>query len=261
MEVLGPVRLVVGDLDTATSFYERAIGLATLERDGDAAVLGPAGGQSLVQLVGRPEAPPRPPRTTGLFHLALLVPSRPALARALRRVVDSGARLTGASDHLVSEALYLHDSEGNGIELYHDRPRDEWHYERGELQMATLPLDLEGLLAELPAGPDAGMEAATRMGHVHLNVADLGAAERFYVDELGFDVTVRSYPGALFVSTGGYHHHIGLNTWAGRGAPAPPPGARGLDAFAVAPPRGERGRRVRDPSGNGVALLDTPRPG
>jgi catechol 2,3-dioxygenase len=95
------------------------------------------------------------------------------------------------------------------------------------------------------------------MGHVHLNVADLDAAERFYVGELGFDVTVRSYPGALFVSTGGYHHHIGLNTWAGRGAPAPPPGARGLDSFAVVPPRGERGRRVHDPSGNGVALVDS----
>jgi catechol 2,3-dioxygenase len=260
MDVLGPVRLVVADLDSVARFYERATGLSILDRDGDVTALGPAGGEALVELVGRPDAPARLPRTTGLFHLAMLVPSRTALARALRRVVDAGAGLSGASDHLVSEALYLHDAEGNGIEIYRDRPREEWRYEDGELQMATLPLDLRALLAELPAGPDPGMDPATLMGHVHLNVADLEAAERFYVGELGFDVMVRSYPGALFVSAGGYHHHIGLNTWAGPGAPAPPPGARGLDRFAVTPPRGEGGRVVRDPSGNGVALVDGRRP-
>jgi catechol 2,3-dioxygenase len=257
MDVLGPVRLLVADLDPAVSFYERAIGLTELERDGAVAALGPRGGEPLVELVGRPDAPPRPSRSTGLFHLALLVPSRPELARTLRRVVDAGARLSGASDHLVSEALYLHDTEGNGIELYRDRPRDEWRYEQGELQMATLPLDLEGVLAELPVGDDHGMDAATRMGHVHLNVADLEEAERFYVGELGFDVTVRGYPGALFVSSGGYHHHIGLNTWAGRGAPPPPPGARGLESFVVTPPRGDGTGLVADPSGNGVALRAT----
>jgi catechol 2,3-dioxygenase len=152
-------------------------------------------------------------------------------------VVASGWRLSGASDHLVSEALYLSDPEGNGIELYRDRPRHDWEIVDGGLRMATLPLDLDSLLAEPGAGdPDTGMAAGTRLGHVHLQVADLAAAEAFWVDALGFDVTVRGYPGALFVSTGGYHHHVGLNTWAGVGAPSPPAGSRGLVRFELVLP-------------------------
>jgi catechol 2,3-dioxygenase len=230
---MGPVRLTVADLDRTRAFYERAIGLRPLEGDGEAARLG-AAGTPLVELVERPDAPPRPRGTTGLFHLALLVPSRSELARALERVARAGRSFTGASDHLVSEALYLLDPEGNGIEIYRDRPREEWRRADGELEMATLPLDLEGLMGELPAaGGDEGMPAGTRMGHVHLQVADLGAAEGFYHGLLGFDVTVRGYPGALFVSAGGYHHHIGLNTWAGEGAPPPPSGARGLRRLQI----------------------------
>jgi catechol 2,3-dioxygenase len=150
------------------------------------------------------------------------VPTRADLARTLRRVADSRWPLSGASDHLVSEALYLADPEGNGIELYRDRPRDEWPRSAGSIEMATLPLDLESLLGE-PGGERAGtrMPAGTTLGHVHLQVADLGDAEAFWVDALGFDVTVRGYP-APFVSAGGYHHHVGLNTWAGVGAPSPP---------------------------------------
>ena len=237
---LGDVVLTVANADSQASFYRDAIGLRELRRDGEIVELGvPGSDEPLVTLVERPGAPPRPPRTTGLFHLALLVPDRAELARALRRVTEAGYRFTGASDHLVSEALYLHDLEGNGIEIYRDRPREEWSRVGGELQMATLPLDLDGVLASAPDGDTgAGMTSGTRIGHVHLQIASIPEAEGFYVGALGFDAMVRGYPGALFVSAGGYHHHLGLNTWAGEGAPAPPPDARGLRSFTVVLPAG-----------------------
>jgi catechol 2,3-dioxygenase len=272
----GAVRLNVADLDRAQRFYEHAIGLRVLDRAAEAVRLGAAGETAVVELVGRPDAPPRPPGTTGLFHLAILLPSRADLARALRRVTEAGWQFSGASDHLVSEALYLHDPEGNGIEIYRDRPREQWHFEDGQLQMDTLPLDLDSVLGELTAADTeaTGVPAETRIGHVHLNVAELSATEDFYAGLLGFDVTVRGYPGALFFSTGGYHHQIGANTWAGEGAPAPPPGSRGLHWFEIVLPgapelerMGQRLRaagfdpqregdalRVADPSGNGILL-------
>jgi catechol 2,3-dioxygenase len=232
---LGGVSLAVADLNAQVAFYKDAIGLREIRRDTDTVELGaPGTDATLVSLVRLPDAPRRPPRTTGLFHLALLVPSRTELARALHRVTGAGHRFTGASDHLVSEALYLDDPEGNGIEIYRDRPREEWTYEGGQLAMATLPLDLENVLAGVsPGDAGNGMAPETRIGHVHLQVADIPAAEAFYVDVLGFEPTVRGYPGALFVSAGGYHHHIGLNTWAGVGAPAPPAGSRGLRSFTI----------------------------
>jgi catechol 2,3-dioxygenase len=272
---MGPVRLVAGDLDMMTAFYARALGLEVLERDARHARLG-AGGAALVELLGHPDAPRRPPRTTGLFHLALLVPARADLAQVVHRVAGAGAGFSGASDHLVSEALYLDDPEGNGIEVYRDRPREEWRRgPAGELEMATLPIDLDGVLGSLPPGtPDEGMPPGTAVGHVHLQVRDTDEAEGFYAGGLGFDVTVRGYPGALFVAAGGYHHHLGLNTWGTRGAPAPPPGARGLDRFRIDLPtpgdvgaaaaRAERaghavsagpdGVVVADPSGNRALL-------
>jgi catechol 2,3-dioxygenase len=271
---LGAIRLRVGDLDRLRRFYEEAIGLRVLPGNGTVTALGVEDGRPLVELEADADALPRPPHTTGLFHLAILVPSRAQLARAIRRVAATGWRLGGASDHLVSEALYLSDPEGNGIELYRDRPRDEWPVSGGVLRMDTLPLDLGGLLAEGDEGSsDAGMPAGTTLGHVHLQVADLAAAERFWVDALGLDVTVRGYPGALFVSAGGYHHHVGLNTWAGAGAPRPPEGARGLARFEVVLPDSdavrEAGARLaavgpvelaedgvlaQDPSGNAVLV-------
>ncbi len=271
---MGPVRLTVSDLDRVRSFYRNAIGLAELGAEDGVARLG-SDGEALVELVGEPDASPRPRGTTGLFHLAILVPSRADLARALQRVAEAGWRLSGASDHLVSEALYLSDPEGNGIELYRDRPREEWPVRDGILQMDTLPLDLDGVLSELRREDAAApMPPGTRIGHVHLNVGDLAAAESFYSGGLGFDVTVRGYPGALFVSAGGYHHHLGLNTWAGEGAPPPPEGSRGLRRFEIVlrgaeqlaieegrlreagfEPRREDDRvLVSDPSGNPVAL-------
>jgi catechol 2,3-dioxygenase len=276
------VRLRVADLEREREFYERAIGLRALPDggDGDGVVRLGAGGVAAVELASSPAAPPRPPRTTGLFHLAILVPERPALAQSLARLVASGWRLTGASDHLVSEALYLNDPEGNGIEIYRDRPPSEWRYAGGELQMSTLPLDLDDLLAEAPGSepPDAEMPAGTRIGHVHLNVADVDRAEDFYGRLLGFDVTVRGYPGALFLSTGGYHHHIGVNTWAGPGAPAPPDDSRGLVWFeltvddpgtlqelrsrladaGISVEDTPAGIRTRDPSRNSVLITSAP---
>jgi catechol 2,3-dioxygenase len=270
---LGAIRLRVGDLERLREFYERTIGLRVLGDEDGVTAMG-ANGTALVELVGDPVAPPRPPRATGLFHLALLVPTRADLARTLRRVAGSGWRLSGASDHLVSEALYLSDPEGNGIELYRDRPREDWPTAGDSVEMATLPLDLGSLLAE-PGGEEAApqLPGGTTLGHVHLQVADLAAAEAFWVDALGLDVTARSYPGALFTSAGGYHHHVGLNTWAGVGAPSPPPGARGLVRFEVVLPaaaaveaaaerlgrativeRLERGVRAADPSGNAVLV-------
>jgi catechol 2,3-dioxygenase len=273
---MGAVRLVVADLDGVRDFYMGAIGLTELEqRDGVVRLGNDGSPEAIVELVGEPDAPPRPRGTSGLFHLAILVPSRADLARALQRVAEAGWRLSGASDHLVSEALYLSDPEGNGIELYRDRPREEWPVRDGVLQMDTLPLDLDGVLSELRReDADAPMPEGTRMGHVHLNVGDLTAAEAFYSGALGFDVTVRGYPGALFVSAGGYHHHLGLNTWAGEGAPAAPAGSRGLRQFEIRlpgdaqlaaeedrlrqagfePAREDGGVRVRDPSGNEVVL-------
>jgi catechol 2,3-dioxygenase len=273
---LGAVTLTVADLETQAAFYQDAIGLRELRRDRDTVELGAPGGGTLVVLVGRPDSSPRPPRTSGLFHLALLVPSRPELARALRRVTAAGHAFSGASDHLVSEALYLDDPEGNGIEIYRDRPREEWAYTDGRLQMATLPLDVEGVLASDPGAAESagGMPAGTRIGHVHLQVGSIPAADEFYVGALGFEPTVRGYRGALFVSAGGYHHHVGLNTWAGQGLPAPPAGSRGLQSFtivlssaaelartlAAAADAGAAvsddggGASVADPSGNRVVL-------
>ena len=271
---IGKVRLRVADVDGLAAFYERVLGLRAVDREGGVVRLGPEGGEQLVELEPAPGAPPAPGFSTGLFHVAVLVPDRAELARSLKRVADAGWRLTGASDHLVSEALYLNDPEGNGIEIYRDRPRDQWERDGGELRMATLPLDLQSILGELGPGEEAnGVAAGTTIGHVHLRVADIPAAGSFYNDGVGLDVTVRSYPGALFLSAGGYHHHLGLNTWQSEGAPPPPEGALGLDRYELVFPDeasrdeaadrlGERGDPLRlddgvlttDPSGNRVLL-------
>ena len=272
---IGKVRLRVADIDDLTTFYERVVGLLEVERDGELVRLGPEGGAPLIELVSAPGAPAAPSFSTGLFHLAILVPDRVELARSLQRVAGAGWRLTGASDHLVSEALYLRDPEGNGIEIYRDRPRDQWNRDNGELRMATLPLDLQDILDELGNGEQLanGMPAGTTMGHVHLQVADIPAAEGFYNGGIGLDVMVRSYPGALFLSAGGYHHHVGVNTWQSAGAPPPPEGALGLDRYelvlpdagdvdAAAERLGESGDPIRvdegvlatDPSRNRVLL-------
>ena len=274
---LGPVALTVSDIAASRQFYEHAIGLRAIDRDDGTVELTAQDGRPLVVLRGDSSAPPLNRRATGLFHLAILFPSRLDLAFALARLAEAKWPLDGASDHLVSEALYLSDPDGNGIELYRDRPRDEWRYDNnGALEMSTLPLDLRDLLGELTqaTGPQSTAAAGTTMGHVHLQVADIAEAEAFYNGVLGFDVTVRGYPGALFVSAGGYHHHIGLNTWHSAGSRPPAPGSVGLRHYEVELPDAAElavvlgrvhaagiettdvpgGTLVRDPSGNGVLL-------
>jgi catechol 2,3-dioxygenase len=277
---VGTVRLTVSDPPRVKAFYEQVLGLSATDEDDGRVVLGAPGGPALVELHGEASATARDPRSPGLYHLAVLMPDRQALAMALARVAAAGWPLSGASDHLVSEALYLSDPEGNGIEIYRDRPRDQWQVSDGKLAMATLPLDLENLLAELAGSSQVETQAPTgsRMGHVHLQVSDLGRAEEFYVGMLGFEVTVRGYPGALFVSAGGYHHHLGLNTWNSAGSPPAPRGVTGLRSFEVVLPTvAERekvlgrvreaglevrpeagGALVNDPFGNGGALVNDP---
>jgi catechol 2,3-dioxygenase len=242
---LGPVRLTVADLGRSRSFYEDALGLRARVLDRDTLALGSPAGTSppLVELRADASAPPLDRRATGLYHLAILVPSRVDLGHALLRLARSRWPLDGASDHLVSEALYLSDPDGNGIEIYRDRPRDQWRYDGAMLQMSTLPLDLRAIVSEAGAGRDldpAGesaihdtVPAGTVIGHVHLQVADLHEAEAFYNGVLGFDVVVRGYPGALFVSAGGYHHHLGLNTWHSAGSGPARPGSIGLRSYDV----------------------------
>ncbi|MBF6621599.1 MAG: VOC family protein [Patulibacter sp.] len=222
----GPVALNVADAATLATFYREALGLRERADDGATIRLGTAD-RDLVALHRAPDAVPAP-QAAGLFHLALLYPTRADLADAILRAGQAGARLDGASDHLVSEAVYLRDPEGNGIELYRDRDRDEWPADgEGRIAMDTLPLDVGDLLRAASDPVPPGVPGDTVVGHIHLQTADIVASRAFYADVLGFDVMVDSYPGALFVATDGYHHHIGLNVWNSRGRVAVP-GARGL---------------------------------
>ncbi len=245
--MIGGVHLRVSDLDRSLAFYTDLLGLDLLERAGDLATLG-AGGRALVEVRAVAGSVPRPRRSTGLYHFAVLVPGRADLGNALARLAAARWPLQGASDHGVSEALYLADPDGIGIEIYRDRPRDEWPVSGGALQMVSEPLDLRALLDAGVTGGDvpARVPAGTRMGHVHLQVRDLDEADAFYHGVLGFDVMQRMAPGALFVSAGGYHHHLGLNTWGVAGAPPPPDDSTGLQYFRIAMPDGAALRAMRD---------------
>jgi catechol 2,3-dioxygenase len=273
---VGQAALTVADLRRSEQFYTEVLGMRVLRRGDGTLTLTADDTTPLLELTDLAGARPKPARATGLYHFAVLVPSRLELARSLRRLAEMRYPLTGASDHLVSEALYLDDPDGNGIEIYRDRPRAEWPHAGGQLQMAVDRLDIDGVLGELEHDqrPWNGLDRQTRMGHMHLHVANLRQAEEFYSGVLGFDVIVRYGPSALFVSAGGYHHHLGLNTWAGVGAPPPPAGSAGLRWFAIRLPNAgaldqvvarvraagqaseptEAGLLLRDPSGNGVVL-------
>lgn len=237
---LGPVTLRVADAELVSRFYAGMLGYAVQPlSDRLLAVLPPDSSIPHFLLEWDPAAPPRPERAPGLYHAAVLLPARVELARILRHLVEYRWPLAGASDHGVSEALYLSDPEGNGLEIYADRPREQWpRSPREVVAMTTVPLDVRDLLRELEASPDSWrhMPATARIGHVHLQVSSLELAERFYVELLGFEVTQRSYPGALFVAAGSYHHHLGLNIWHSRRADPAPPGCRGLVRFAVVVP-------------------------
>ena len=219
---LGAVRLQVSDLERSLGFYESILGLRVLRRDASSATLGPMGDETpLVRLHEWRGARPVPRRGRhGLFHYAILLPDRAALGRLIGHLAEARVHV-GASDHLVSEALYLSDPDGLGIEVYADRPRHAWRWADRELAMSTLPLDTEDLVRAADGARWSGAPAGTTMGHVHLHVGDLAGASAFYHNALGFDRVVWRYPGALFLSAGGYHHHLGVNTWAGASATAP----------------------------------------
>jgi catechol 2,3-dioxygenase len=307
---LGAVALVTPDLARAVLFYHDLLGLEIRRREARAAHLR-AGENEVLSLQEVPQAalPGRMGlRTTGLYHLAIRVPSRLELARVLQRLVEAGWPLQGFADHGVSEAVYLADADGNGVEIYRDRPRSQWPHRDGKLAMVSDPLDLEGVMAELnhskaargesasSAGKNEGdagngqkvgnpgriavlpgramVDAHTIMGHVHLRVADIPDTEAFYCGILGFDLVQRYGSRAGFISAGGYHHHIGFNTWESYNAPPPPAGSAGLQYFTVRLPDARELERVqtrlegaswpveafnggvlvRDPSHNGVLL-------
>lgn len=232
---IGTATLRVSDAERSLRWYRDMMGLELIGRTPERLSLG-AGGEPFLFLEVRPGASPRIDETTGLHHVAILVPDRAALGGALARIARAGVRL-GASDHLVSEALYIWDEDNNGLEIYRDRPREQWTWEGGQVRMATDPLDLRALAAEgIAAGADgAPMPAGTRIGHMHLQVSDIALAERFYCDLLGFERTA-GRSGALFVSAGRYHHHLGMNVWHSRNGPPPADGAAGLVEFEIVLP-------------------------
>ena len=226
----GSLRLAVRDLPLVQAFYESVLGLETLESGPDHARLG-AGGAALLELVGNRRFTPAGPRAAGLFHAAFLLPDRASLGAWLTHAASTKAPIVGASDHIVSEAVYLSDPEGNGVEVYADRPPARWRGPDGAIRMSTGPLDIADLAAAATA-PWAGFPSGGTLGHVHLQVGALGEADRFWRDGLGLDLTTR-YPGASFYATGGYHHHIAANIWNSSGAPRRLDNMTGLQAVQL----------------------------
>jgi catechol 2,3-dioxygenase len=233
------VHLRTARLERALEFYSGVLGLKVSPGPGDETILSamPKSPGLLVLSEGR-NAGPRLLRSIGLYHFALRYPERDDLAQAYRRITTAGYPIAGASDHGVSEAIYLSDPDGNGVELYADRPRAQWRWQDGQVAMVTTPLDLGNLLATIAAKHGTtGTRGQVDLGHIHLHVGDLAEAERFYSEFLGLAVTQRSYPGALFFAAGGYHHHIAANIWAG--AVVPPPNSVGLVSYRLQVPVSE----------------------
>ena len=272
---MGAVEVTVADLDRSLHYYRDQIGLDVLGQDDGRASLGGHGGAKLLGLVEEPGARPAD-GYTGLFHFALLLPERRDLARWLGHAGRDRVQLTGLSDHFVSESIYLRDPDHHGIEIYADRPREIWEGTVME-RMTTAPLDVESLLSELDDPASAafeGMPAGTAMGHVHLRVSDIPETIRFYQGILGFELMAALGPQAAFLSAGGYHHHIGANTWESAGAPPPPAGTAALRRTTIVlpdqdardevvarvadagqePEQTPAGPLVRDPSGNSLLL-------
>ncbi len=226
------VTLRVSDLTRSLDFYVRGLGFTVLDQTEATATLGPVDAPVLIELHADPTATEKPRMTAGLYHFAILVPSRKDLADTLARLVTAGYGLTGASDHLVSEALYLDDPDGLGIEIYRDRERSAWEHDGNHVVMDVLGLDLQKLIDEAAHPVPPQIAPGTVIGHVHLHVGSLAKAKEFYVEGLGFSDTA-SLPGALFVAAGGYHHHLGLNTWAHHPAN---PNAAAMTRFEVCLP-------------------------
>jgi catechol 2,3-dioxygenase len=276
---IGAVHLAVADVPRSVQFYAHALGLPLIARDERGASLGPDRERPALRLTGLENPVPVAPHSTGLFHVAWLHPSRAALAGTIERILQAGWPIHGASDHGVSEALYLSDPDGLGVEIYADRPRERWPRPAGGhgVDMVTRPLDIDDLLAQAPLEPAPELPAAIALGHVHLKVPDVPRAAAFYRDALGFAEQAR-LPGAAFLSAGGYHHHVALNSWQSSGAGPPADSAPGLrllafelvgadalaqleDMLAAAPGGPVRAERspgrvcVEDPAGNRLAFV------
>lgn len=252
---IGYVHLRVRDLERTLAFYVDVLGLKLVSGGMHTATLSANGrGPGLLVLTEKKDASVRPHRATGLYHVAFRVPNRRALAMSIQHLRASSWPLDGFADHDVSEAVYLSDPDGNGIEIYNDRPRATWPLRGGQVEMVTVPLDLDDLMGELADWPGTweSMDDGTDVGHVHLRVSDLDRAESFYSGLLGFDVTQRSLPGARFMSAGGYHHHIGANVWHSEHGARPPADALGLISYSIVVADGESlralGQRLHDAS-------------
>lgn len=275
---IGLVQLKISNMETSLRFYQEVIGLKLIRREGAIAELSVDGVNPLLILEENPLfQKQRSRRTSGLYHFAILLPDRQSLGIALRNLIRHQIPV-GQGDHLVSEALYLDDPDGNGIEIYADRPRDTWKRdEHGGIIMTTDPVDVSGLMAISEGLSWQGLPAGTKIGHIHLHVGDLQVAEHFYCEVIGFDRITTYGDQALFISAGGYHHHIGLNTWAGKGAPPAPEQAAGLRYYSIHIPDGaslqeiltrletegtafakledQQGIALKDPFGNGIKLV------
>ncbi len=253
---VGTVTLKVADLARSLVFYTQVIGLEALRQDGRSATLG-VGDRPIVLLEEIPGAARLSRNVTGLYHAAILFPDRHSLAVKITQLVNLGIEI-GSGDHLVSEAFYLDDPDGNGLELYRDRPRAEWVWSEGQVAMATDPINFEDFFAEVKAGDPALREvkapAGTKLGHMHLRVGNIAEAERFYHGVLGFDVVVK-FPTALFVSAGGYHHHIGMNIWESRNGKPAPEQMVGLREYSIVfPDQAELDRVITQIETVGVAV-------
>lgn len=272
---VGQVNLKVENIQRSLTFYQNMIGFQILEQT-EKKVIFTANGKTPLLSIEQPEnVIPKQPRTTGLYHFAILLPKRSDLAKVLEHLVQNSYPLQGASDHLVSEALYLADPDGNGIEIYIDRPNSSWKWNNGEVAMVSDPLDVQNLLSERDSEPWLGLPTDSLIGHIHLHVSELKQSEEFYGKGLGFDIVNRYGNQALFISTGGYHHHIGLNTWNGTGAPRPSGNSVGLSSYTLIFPSEEARNKTaeqlkgigatsqevngvivtHDPSGNQVLLM------
>jgi catechol 2,3-dioxygenase len=250
------VGLKARDIENVAQYYQAVVGLEETARRPGTIVLG-AGGRPLLEIEQIKSARPDDPRSAGLYHTAFLLPKRGDLARWARRAIDQQIAVTGASDHSVSEAIYLTDPEGNGVEIYADRPKEAWGWDGDKVRMGTLPLDVENLLTEIKPG-DNGWQGApenTMVGHIHLRVGDAKAAEQWWNEQMGFDTVILYGGQAVFLSTGGYHHHVGANTWQSRGAGQRDADRTGLSFVEFQSRDAEEEKTFEDPWGNVIRIV------
>lgn len=249
--------LRIKDLDASLKFYSYLLGFKEIERKENTSFLSSDGVYPyLISLSEDKHALVAPRNSTGLFHIAFLFPNRKEMARVFLRLHNHGQKFQGFSDHIVSEAIYLADPDGNGIEIYVDKPREEWQWHDGEVEMNTLPLDLSLITSELDdIDVWNGIHPQTNIGHIHLKASDLNKAKMFYHKILGLDITVESYPGALFLSAGGYHHHIGTNTWYSKNSSPAPENSLGLISYTIKIPEQNYLDKIKETASNNNLLI------